>query len=138
MAADGADDIYTLAANMGGMGFIEHNKALCMPSVLIDTHMLQAASKHGVRRFFYSSSACVYSGDTQKTFEAPSLMEEDAYPTLAEDGYGWEKLFSEHMCMHFREDLGLSTRVARFHNVYGPWDSRYGGREKAPQRSVEK
>ncbi len=132
VAARGASDIYNLAANMGGMGFIEHNKALCMLSVLINTHMLQAALKSGVKRFFYSSSACVYNGDKQRTFEAPSLKEEDAYPALAEDGYGWEKLFSERMCRHFREDFGLYTRVARFHNVYGPWGTWYGGREKAP------
>jgi len=131
-AAAGAADIYNLAANMGGMGFIENNKALCMLSVLINTHMLQAAVKSGVNRFFYASSACVYNGDKQKTFEAPSLKEEDAYPALAEDGYGWEKLFSERMCRHFREDFGLYTRVARFHNVYGPWGTWYGGREKAP------
>jgi GDP-D-mannose 3', 5'-epimerase len=131
-AARGAHEIYNLAANMGGMGFIEHNKALCMLSVLINTHMLQAAVKHGAKRFFYSSSACVYNGDKQKAFEAPSLKEEDAYPALAEDGYGWEKLFSERMCRHFREDYGLETRVARFHNVYGPWGTWYGGREKAP------
>ena len=130
--AKDAADIYNLAANMGGMGFIEHNKALCMLSVLINTHMLQAAEKSGAKRFFYSSSACVYNGDKQKTFEAPSLKEEDAYPALAEDGYGWEKLFSERMCRHFLEDFGLYTRVARFHNVYGPWGTWYGGREKAP------
>jgi GDP-D-mannose 3',5'-epimerase len=131
-AAKGAVDIYNLAANMGGMGFIEQNKALCMLSVLINTHMLQAALKHGAKRFFYASSACVYNGDKQKTFEAPSLKEEDAYPALAEDGYGWEKLFSERMCRHFMEDFGLTTRVARFHNVYGPWGTWFGGREKAP------
>src|SRR5689334_2771472 len=131
-ATEGARDVYNLAANMGGMGFIEANKALCMLSVLINTHMLQAASKHGAKRFFYASSACVYNGDKQKTFEAPSLKEEDAYPALAEDGYGWEKLFSERMCRHFREDFGLYTRVARFHNVYGPWGTWDGGREKAP------
>src|SRR5271154_1083345 len=131
-AARGAHEIYNLAANMGGMGFIEHNKALCMLSVLINTHMLQAAVKHGAKRFFYSSSACVYNGDKQKAFEAPSLKEEDAYPALAEDGYGWEKLFSERMCRHFHEDFGLYTRVARFHNVYGPWGTWDGGREKAP------
>jgi GDP-D-mannose 3', 5'-epimerase len=130
-AAEGACDVYNLAANMGGMGFIEHNKALCMLSVLINTHMLQAAVKYRVKRYFYSSSACVYNGDKQKTFEA-SLKEEDAYPALAEDGYGWEKLFSERMCRHFREDFGLYTRVARFHNVYGPWGTWFGGREKAP------
>jgi GDP-D-mannose 3', 5'-epimerase len=132
VAVCGAMDIYNLAANMGGMGFIEHNKALCMLSVLINTHMLQAAVDAGVKRFFYSSSACVYNADKQKTFEAPSLKEEDAYPALAEDGYGWEKLFSERMCRHFREDFGFYTRVARFHNVYGPWGTWYGGREKAP------
>jgi GDP-D-mannose 3', 5'-epimerase len=131
-AAKGAVDIYNLAANMGGMGFIENNKALCMLSVLINTHLLQAAVKHGAKRFFYASSACVYNGDKQKTFEAPSLKEEDAYPALAEDGYGWEKLFSERMCRHFTEDFGLRTRVARFHNVYGPWGTWFGGREKAP------
>jgi GDP-D-mannose 3', 5'-epimerase len=131
-AANGAVEIYNLAANMGGMGFIEHNKALCMLSVLINTHMLQAALKNGTKRFFYASSACVYNADKQKTFEAPSLKEEDAYPALAEDGYGWEKLFSERMCRHFMEDFGLTTRVARFHNVYGPWGTWFGGREKAP------
>ena len=132
IAARGATDVYNLAANMGGMGFIEHNKALCMLSVLINTHMLSAAADAGVRRFFYSSSACVYNADKQKTFAAPSLKEEDAYPAMAEDGYGWEKLFSERMCRHFSEDFGLYTRVARFHNVYGPWGTWYGGREKAP------
>jgi nucleoside-diphosphate-sugar epimerase len=132
-AAKGAVQIINLAANMGGMGFIEHNKALCMLSVLINTHLLQAALQDGsCKRFFYASSACVYNGDKQKTFEAPSLKEEDAYPALAEDGYGWEKLFSERMCRHFMEDYGLTTRVARFHNVYGPWGTWFGGREKAP------
>src|ERR1700687_4986492 len=132
IASKDAYEVYNLAANMGGMGFIERNKALCMLSVLIKTHMLQAAVKHGVKRYFFSSSACVYNGDKQKTFEAPSLKEEDAYPALAEDGYGWEKLFSERMCRHFRGDFGLYTRVARFHNVYGPWGTWEGGREKAP------
>jgi len=125
-------EIYNLAANMGGMGFIEHNKALCMLSVLINTQMLQAAQKFGAEKYFYSSSACVYNADKQRSFEAPSLKEADAYPALAEDGYGWEKLFSERMCRHFREDFGLYTRVARFHNVYGPNGTWYGGREKAP------
>jgi GDP-D-mannose 3', 5'-epimerase len=131
-AAENAGDIYNLAANMGGMGFIEQNKALCMLSVLVNTQMLQAAVKSGAKRYFFSSSACIYNGDKQKSFEAPSLKEEDAYPALAEDGYGWEKLFSERMCRHFREDFGLYTRVARFHNVYGPWGTWDGGREKAP------
>jgi GDP-D-mannose 3', 5'-epimerase len=132
IASKDAYEVYNLAANMGGMGFIERNKALCMLSVLINTHMLQAALKYGVKRFFYSSSACVYNADKQKAFEPPSLKETDAYPALAEDGYGWEKLFSERMCRHFHEDFGLYTRVARFHNVYGPWGTWYGGREKAP------
>jgi GDP-D-mannose 3', 5'-epimerase len=138
VATKGAVDVYNLAANMGGMGFIEKNKALCMLSVLINTHMLMAARKYGVERYFYSSSACVYNGDLQHTsddgdrFTAPSLKEEDAYPALAEDGYGWEKLFSERMCRHYMEDFGVYARVARFHNVYGPWGTWFGGREKAP------
>jgi GDP-D-mannose 3',5'-epimerase len=131
-AAQGAAEIYNLAANMGGMGFIENNKALCMLSVLVNTHMLQAAQKFDVPRFFYSSSACVYNGDKQRDPDNPGLKEEDAYPALAEDGYGWEKLFSERMCRHFHEDFGLKTRVARFHNVYGPHGTWDGGREKAP------
>jgi nucleoside-diphosphate-sugar epimerase len=131
-SAEGAADIYNLAANMGGMGFIEKNKALCMLSVLINTNMLQAAQQHGVQRFFYSSSACVYNAEKQTNTDSPALKESDAYPALAEDGYGWEKLFSERMCRHFREDFGLYTRVARFHNVYGPNGTWYGGREKAP------
>jgi nucleoside-diphosphate-sugar epimerase len=130
--AKGARQVYNLAANMGGMGFIESNKALCMLSVLINTHMLMAAKACGVERFFYSSSACVYNADKQRDPNVPSLKEEDAYPALAEDGYGWEKLFSERMCRHFREDYGLATRVARFHNVYGPHGTWDGGREKAP------
>ncbi|MBN9661204.1 MAG: NAD-dependent epimerase/dehydratase family protein [Acidobacteria bacterium] len=131
-AARGAGQIFNLAANMGGMGFIENNKALCMLSVLINTHMLQAAQKFGVAKYFYSSSACVYNGDKQRDPDNPGLKEEDAYPALAEDGYGWEKLFSERMCRHFTEDFGLYTRVARFHNVYGPNGTWDGGREKAP------
>jgi nucleoside-diphosphate-sugar epimerase len=131
-AAKDAYQIYNFAANMGGMGFIEANKALCMLSVLINTHMLQAAQQYGVARYFYSSSACVYNGEKQRDPANPGLKEEDAYPALAEDGYGWEKLFSERMCRHFREDFGLRTRVARFHNVYGPHGTWDGGREKAP------
>ena len=131
-AAEGASEVYNFAANMGGMGFIENNKALCMLSVLINTHMLQAAQKSGVQRFFYSSSACVYNGDKQTDPNNPGLKEEDAYPALAEDGYGWEKLFSERMCRHFHEDYGMYVRVARFHNVYGPHGTWDGGREKAP------
>ncbi len=132
IACNGAHTVYNLAADMGGMGFIENNKALCMLSVLINTHMLMAAKDAGVQRFFYASSACVYNGDKQKAFDVPALKEADAYPALPEDGYGWEKLFSERMCRHFREDFGIATRVARYHNVYGPWGTWDGGREKAP------
>jgi GDP-D-mannose 3', 5'-epimerase len=127
-----AGDVYNLAADMGGMGFIENNKALCMLSVLINTHMLQAAQEQEVQRFFYSSSACVYAADKQTDSDNPGLKESDAYPALPEDGYGWEKLFSERMCRHFEEDFGLQCRVARFHNVYGPNGTWTGGREKAP------
>jgi len=126
------DIVYQLAADMGGMGFIEQNKALCMLSVLVNTHLLQAALANGVRRFFYSSSACVYNVDKQRSHGVVPLKEEDAYPAMAEDGYGWEKLFSERMCRHFREDFGLTTRIVRYHNVYGPFGTWEGGREKAP------
>jgi GDP-D-mannose 3',5'-epimerase len=132
LATEGVDSVFQLAADMGGMGFIENNRALCMLSVLINTHMLMAAKAQGVERFFYSSSACVYNGDKQKTPDVAALKEEDAYPALPEDGYGWEKLFSERMCRHFEEDFGLQCRVARFHNVYGPSGTWTGGREKAP------
>jgi nucleoside-diphosphate-sugar epimerase len=131
-AAKGADVVFQLAADMGGMGFIENNKALCMLSVLTTTHMLLAARDAGVGRFFYSSSACVYNADKQRTPEVVPLTEEDAYPAMPEDGYGWEKLFSERMCRHFEEDFGLQCRVARYHNVYGPLGTWTGGREKAP------
>jgi nucleoside-diphosphate-sugar epimerase len=131
-AARGAEVVFQLAADMGGMGFIENNKALCMLSVLTNTHMLVAARDAGVQRFFYSSSACVYNGDKQKDPRVVPLKEEDAYPALPEDGYGWEKLFSERMCRHFEEDFGLQCRVARYHNVYGPLGTWTGGREKAP------
>ncbi|HEV3025029.1 MAG TPA: NAD-dependent epimerase/dehydratase family protein [Pirellulales bacterium] len=131
-ACRGASEVYNLAADMGGMGFIENNKALCMLSVLINTHLLLAASEAEVERYFYASSACVYNADLQRSADVKPLKEEDAYPALAEDGYGWEKLFSERMCRHFREDFGLVTRVARFHNVYGPHGTWDGGREKAP------
>ena len=131
-AASGIEGVFQLAADMGGMGFIENNKALCMLSVLTNTHMLLAAREQGVKRFFYSSSACVYNGEKQTNPDVVALKEEDAYPALPEDGYGWEKLFSERMCRHFLEDYGLETRVARFHNVYGPLGTWTGGREKAP------
>ena len=131
-ALEGTALVYNLAADMGGMGFIENNKALCMLTVLINTHLLLAAKKHGVERFFYSSSACVYAADKQVNPDVTALTEADAYPAMAEDGYGWEKLFSERMCRHFSEDFGLLTRVARYHNVYGPVGTYEGGREKAP------
>jgi nucleoside-diphosphate-sugar epimerase len=124
--------VYNLAADMGGMGFIENNKALCMLSVLINTHLLMAAKDNRVERFFYSSSACVYNADKQRDPNVTALKEEDAYPAMPEDGYGWEKLFSERMCRHFREDFGIQTRSARYHNVYGPHGTYDGGREKAP------
>jgi nucleoside-diphosphate-sugar epimerase len=128
----GARWVFNFAADMGGMGFIENNKAACMLSVLINTHLLMAAREAGVERFFYSSSACVYAADKQTSTDLPALKEADAYPAMPEDGYGWEKLFSERMCRHFTEDYGLATRVARFHNVYGPEGTWDGGREKAP------
>lgn len=131
-AVKGSDIVFNLAADMGGMGFIETHKAECMLSVLINTHMLMAAHEFGVKRFFYSSSACVYAADKQHSTAVTALKEEDAYPAMAEDGYGWEKLFSERMCRHFREDYNLITRVARYHNVYGPLGTYDGGREKAP------
>jgi len=121
-----------LAADMGGMGFIENKRALCMLSVLINTNMLMASRDQQVGRFFYSSSACVYNGEKQTSADVVPLKEEDAYPAMPEDGYGWEKLFSERMCRHFEEDFGLQCRIARFHNVYGPYGTWSGGREKAP------
>jgi GDP-D-mannose 3', 5'-epimerase len=130
--ADGAAEVYNLAADMGGMGFIENNKALCMLSVLTSTHVLMAAREAGVDRYFYSSSACVYAADKQTDADVVALKEENAYPAMPEDGYGWEKLFSERMARHFREDYGLATRIARYHNVYGPYGTWEGGREKAP------
>jgi nucleoside-diphosphate-sugar epimerase len=117
---------------MGGMGFIENNKALCMLSVLVNTHMLLAARDAGVRKYFFASSACVYAADKQTSPDVTALKEADAYPAMPEDGYGWEKLFGERLCRHFREDFGLYTRVARYHNIYGSHGTYKGGREKAP------
>jgi GDP-D-mannose 3', 5'-epimerase len=131
-ALAGARAVYNLAADMGGMGFIENNKALCMLSVLINTHLLEASKDLGVERYFYASSACVYAGNKQTRPDIAALRESDAYPAMPEDGYGWEKLFSERMCRHFREDFGIVTRIARYHNVYGPNGTYAGGREKAP------
>ncbi len=137
-AAQGAEQIYNLAADMGGMGFIENNRCLCMLSVLINTHLLMAAKKIGVQRYFYASSACVYTAEKQRDPNVTALKEADAYPAMPEDGYGWEKLFSERMCRHFQEDFGLWTRVARYHNVYGPHGTWDGGREKAPAAMCRK
>lgn len=131
-SCEGITEVYNLACNMGGMGFIENNKALCMISVLINTHLLIAARDAGVGKYFFASSACVYNAEKQVSANVTPLREEDAYPAMPEDGYGWEKLFSERMCRHFTEDFGLVTRVARFHNVYGPHGTWDGGREKAP------
>ncbi len=131
-AVEGAGEVYNLAADMGGMGFIENNKALCMLSVLINTNLLLAGREAGADRYFFSSSACVYAADKQVSTDVTALREEDAYPAMPEDGYGWEKLFSERMCRHFREDFGFTTRVARYHNVYGEHGTFDGGREKAP------
>ena len=131
-AVAGAGEIYNLAADMGGMGFIEANKALCMLTVLINTNLLAAAREAGAQKFFFASSACVYAADKQTSPDVTALKEEDAYPAMPEDGYGWEKLFSERMCRHFTEDFGLTTCVARYHNVYGPHGTYDGGREKAP------
>jgi nucleoside-diphosphate-sugar epimerase len=128
----GASVVYNLAADMGGMGFIENNKAACMLSVLTSTHVLLASRDAGVERYFYSSSACVYAAEHQTSPDVVALKEADAYPAMPEDGYGWEKLFSERMCRHFHEDFGMETRVARYHNIYGPNGTWDGGREKAP------
>ena len=126
------DVVINMACNMGGIGFIEWNKTECMLSVLINTHMLMACKKHRVKKYFFSSSACVYNAELQKTSNIIGLREEDAYPALPEDGYGWEKLFSERMCRHFNEDTDIDVKVARFHNVFGPFGTYDGGREKSP------
>ncbi|MFT7600170.1 MAG: GDP-D-mannose 3',5'-epimerase [Acidimicrobiales bacterium] len=131
-ATKGVDQVYNLAADMGGMGFIENNKAACMLSVLITTHLLMAARDNEVERLFYASSACVYAADKQTDTDVAALAEADAYPAEPEDGYGWEKLFGERMGRHFYEDFGLETRSARYHNVYGTYGTWQGGREKAP------
>ena len=133
LAARGIDEVYNLAANMGGIGFIEENKAVIMhDNVLINTHVLEAARRLGVRRLLHASSACVYPGYLQDSPDVEPLREEQAYPADAEDGYGWEKLFSERQCRHYFEDYGLETRVVRFHNIFGPLGTFEGGREKSP------
>lgn len=131
-AAEGCDEVYNLACNMGGMGFITKNKALCMLSVLLSTHLLMAAKDQGAKAYFYSSSACAYPDYRQEDTAVVALKESDAYPAMPEDGYGWEKLFSERLCKHFEQDFGMNVRVFRFHNVYGPKGTWDGGREKAP------
>ena len=130
--SEGVEQVYNMACNMGGMGFIENNKAECMLSVLINTNLLLASQKNKISKYFFSSSACVYNASKQLKNFIPGLNESDAYPADPEDGYGWEKLFSERMCRHFTEDFGIQTRVARYHNVYGPLGTYNGGREKAP------
>lgn len=132
-ATRGIDEVYALAAEMGGIGFIESNKGLIMhDSVLISTHTIEAARQNGAKRYLYTSSACIYPGYKQKQTDVTPLKEEDAYPADAEDGYGWEKLFTERMCRHYYEDYGLETRVVRFHNIFGPLGTYDGGREKSP------
>ena len=129
---EGVDYVFNMACNMGGIGFIEWNKAKCMISVLINTHMLMACEKFKVKKYFFSSTACAYNKDLQQNTFVDGLREEDAYPANPEDGYGWEKLFSERMCRHFLEDFDLDTKVARYHNIYGPLGTFDGGREKSP------
>ena len=131
-AAEGAVEVYNLAADMGGMGFIETHRVDCLRSILINTHMIEAAYKAGARRYFYSSSACAYNTLLQQDPNVRALKETDAYPAMAERGYGWEKLISEMFCQEYWEERGLETHIARFHNVYGPNGTWFGGREKAP------
>ena len=130
--SNGVNYVFNMACNMGGMGFIENNKAECMQSVLINTNLLVACNEHKVEKYFFSSSACAYNVDKQQQSFIEGLKEDDAYPANPEDGYGWEKLFSERMCRHFMEDYGIQVRIARYHNIYGPYGTYDGGREKAP------
>ena len=131
-AAEGAVEVYNLAADMGGMGFIETHRVECLRSVLINTHMIEAAYKAGAKRYFYSSSACAYNTLLQQSPDVVALKEADAYPAMAERGYGWEKLISEMFCQEYWEERGLETHIARFHNIFGPNGTWFGGREKAP------
>ncbi|MEO6629854.1 MAG: NAD-dependent epimerase/dehydratase family protein [Aquihabitans sp.] len=131
-AVDGADTVYNLACDMGGMGFIERNRARCMLSVLINTHLLEASRAADVDRYFYASSACVYPANLQDRPDVVALKEDDVHPAMPEEGYGWEKLFGEKLCRYYYDDHGMTTRVARLHNVYGPHGTFGGGREKAP------
>jgi nucleoside-diphosphate-sugar epimerase len=132
-ATEGIDEVYGLAANMGGIGFIENNKAVIVrDNTLINLNSIEAARINGVKRYLYTSSACIYPGYKQKETDVTPLREEDAYPADAEDGYGWEKLYMERVCRHYTEDFGLETRVVRFHNIFGPLGTYDGGREKSP------
>ena len=131
-ACEGAAEVYNLAADMGGMGFIERFRIECLRSILINTHMIESAYRAGARRYFFSSSACAYNVELQKRPDAAALKESDAYPAMAERGYGWEKLMSEMFCQEYWAERGFETHIARFHNVYGPWGTWAGGREKAP------
>jgi GDP-D-mannose 3', 5'-epimerase len=132
-AMRGVDEVYALAAEMGGIGFIETHKAeIVRDSTMINIHSIEAARLCGVKRFLFTSSACIYPGYLQKQADVTPLKEEDAYPADAEDGYGWEKLYMERTCRHYREDFGLETRVVRFHNIFGPLGTYDGGREKSP------
>ena len=128
----GVNYVFNMACNMGGMGFIENNKAECMQSVLINTNLLISSKENKIEKYFFSSSACAYNKSKQEDVFIEGLKEEDAYPANPEDGYGWEKLFSERMCRHFQEDYGIQVRIARYHNIYGPHGTYDGGREKAP------
>jgi GDP-D-mannose 3', 5'-epimerase len=131
-AVEGAIEVYNLAADMGGMGFIEHFRVECLRSILVNTHLTEASWRAGVKRYFFSSSACAYNTDLQKDPNVRALKESDAYPAMAERGYGWEKLISEMFCQEYWAERGLETHIARFHNIYGPHGTWFGGREKAP------
>jgi GDP-D-mannose 3', 5'-epimerase len=131
-AVEGATEVYNLAADMGGMGFIEHFRVECLRSVLVNTHLIEASWRAGAKRYFFSSSACAYNTDLQKDPHVRALKESDAYPAMSERGYGWEKLISEMFCQEYWAERGLETHIARFHNIYGPHGTWFGGREKAP------
>jgi nucleoside-diphosphate-sugar epimerase len=137
-AVEGAGEVYNLAADMGGMGFIERFRVECLRSILVNTHLIEAAYRAGAKRYFFSSSACAYNTDLQKSPEVIALKESDAYPAMAERGYGWEKLISEMFCQEYWAERGLETHIARFHNIYGPHGTWFGGREKAPAAMCRK
>jgi GDP-D-mannose 3', 5'-epimerase len=138
-ATDGVNEVYALAANMGGIGFIENHKAVIVrDNTLINLHTIEAARQNGIKRLLYTSSACIYPGYLQKTADVTALKEEHAYPADPEDGYGWEKLYMERTCRHYSEDFGIETRIVRFHNIYGPLGTYDGGREKSPAAMCRK